>query len=87
MKKAWTAIEPIALPLVGTVVVLLSFLGCSVAIVIALLFPRFITASRPGKLGMEDVMGSFLRLSAICGLTMALLLAVSWALFGNPWAR
>jgi hypothetical protein len=53
----------------------------------ALLFPQLIAASRPGKLGMEDVMRSFFKLSAICGLAMALLLAVSWWLFGNPWMR
>jgi len=86
MKNAWSAIKPIALTVVGTLAVLLALFGCPLAIVLALLFPRLKSASRPGKLGMEDVLRNVLRLSLICGLAMALALAVSWLVLGHPWA-
>jgi hypothetical protein len=87
MRRAWSAIQRIALAVAGTVVVLLVLFGCPLTVVLTLLIPRFRSASRPGILGIEDIISKLFLLSLICGLTMALSLAVSWLLLGNPWAQ
>jgi hypothetical protein len=87
MTKAWEAIGRIASPVIATVLGLLAAVGFPLAVVLALLFPRLIAASRPGKLGLEEVLRNYARLCWECGLALVLLLGVAWLVFGNPWAR
>jgi hypothetical protein len=77
VRKAWIAVKPFILSVLGVLVFMLAVVGLPLAAVVVLFFHWWLFRStRPGKLGLEDVMGVLLRLSAICGLVMALLIAL-----------
>jgi len=80
MTHAWKAVRMIGIAVLVIVLAPLTFLGLPFAILAALLFPRLISSPRQGKLGMEDVIHAFLRLSVICGIAAALLAVTLWSL-------
>jgi hypothetical protein len=59
--------------LVAGLTLALALLGFPLALMVALLVRRrFLRSSRPGKLGLEDVISGLGRLSCICGLAIVL---------------
>jgi hypothetical protein len=84
MRKAWEAIEPFARPVLTSIAMVLACVGLPLALLIALIFHhQFFSSTRPGKFGLEDIIGRFMLLALICGVAALVLIGILGLIFAN----